>query len=555
MNTSDTEFDSDQREFQEEWLSAYLDNELTEPQRQIVEQRLSSDPAAQLLLADLRKIRNLVAELPEWTGGKIQVDVDASMLEEADEENFDRIMESDDQEASTLVAPSKLVAPEKTRRRSHFGGLKLLAAAASLLAMLGVGLFLFRKDIPLQTLATHLGVNEQATAPQGTSSADGDLDQQLKPAPKEFDFSSEGLAAGRLQMEPSAAPASESAASEEPAALPKAGSGRDRAMSLSPSAVPPLDAVADGRVPEQTSSLRGVVPMDAGNSYQSGGAAFGDIDAMELESPLAETPALDANALLQQIASNTSVRIGRSQTWSEQDFAKGLLQAAPMLGVRSLFRRAAEAESRNQENGRSGARAQRSSERFYKQVAPRQLAAPIPVVVARLEETRSVDEVFAELLSSNDDLQSVTVAPKFALGAGGYGGSAEAAAVVEPAPDTTLNRTADDAGEEKPREEAEDKARAIQALESLAEPASQMGPDALARQEEAEDTRDSLRADSAQPDVIALFVVRQEAEQILSQVSTRSPPSNQMWILPIDDPSPQPQPTDRVILLLNSRPN
>ncbi|MFO1064269.1 MAG: hypothetical protein U0892_10430 [Pirellulales bacterium] len=53
-----------ENEFQEHWLSAYLDNELDDEQRAIVELRLAGDPEAQELLDDLRRVRNMVGELP-----------------------------------------------------------------------------------------------------------------------------------------------------------------------------------------------------------------------------------------------------------------------------------------------------------------------------------------------------------------------------------------------------------------------------------------------------------------------------------------------------------
>ncbi|MFK7737890.1 MAG: hypothetical protein AB8B50_17795 [Pirellulaceae bacterium] len=51
-------------QFQEEWLTAYIDGELNPEQRQEVERRLQFDSNAQLLLLDLQKIKGVVAELP-----------------------------------------------------------------------------------------------------------------------------------------------------------------------------------------------------------------------------------------------------------------------------------------------------------------------------------------------------------------------------------------------------------------------------------------------------------------------------------------------------------
>ncbi|MDX1925668.1 MAG: hypothetical protein SFV81_04080 [Pirellulaceae bacterium] len=86
-------------EFQEEWLSAYLDDELTEEQRQVVEQRLAIDPAAQATFEDLQRIRSMVAKLPSWSGPdlKFAVPVGApGSFDEADDELENEPPERDD---------------------------------------------------------------------------------------------------------------------------------------------------------------------------------------------------------------------------------------------------------------------------------------------------------------------------------------------------------------------------------------------------------------------------------------------------------------------------
>ena len=67
MSTPQKDSDQDQA-FQEEWLSAYLDNELSAEQRLIVEDRVNHDPRVRLILDDLKKIRGLVSSLPGWEG-------------------------------------------------------------------------------------------------------------------------------------------------------------------------------------------------------------------------------------------------------------------------------------------------------------------------------------------------------------------------------------------------------------------------------------------------------------------------------------------------------
>ncbi len=51
------------QEFQQHWLSAYLDNELSNDERALVERRLQEDAEMRQLLEDLKRVRSLVATL------------------------------------------------------------------------------------------------------------------------------------------------------------------------------------------------------------------------------------------------------------------------------------------------------------------------------------------------------------------------------------------------------------------------------------------------------------------------------------------------------------
>lgn len=68
MKPTNIDYNDDDTEYREEWLSAYLDDELTEEQQLIVERRLAGDSAAQATLNDLKRIRGLVQQLPAWSG-------------------------------------------------------------------------------------------------------------------------------------------------------------------------------------------------------------------------------------------------------------------------------------------------------------------------------------------------------------------------------------------------------------------------------------------------------------------------------------------------------
>lgn len=59
-------------DFQDEWLTAYLDEELDDDQIGIVRERLEKDPAARQMLEDLKRVRQLVGTLPGWSGETLQ---------------------------------------------------------------------------------------------------------------------------------------------------------------------------------------------------------------------------------------------------------------------------------------------------------------------------------------------------------------------------------------------------------------------------------------------------------------------------------------------------
>lgn len=75
------------QEFHEHWLSAYLDDELSSEERSLVERQLAEDPQARQLLEDLRRVRGLVATLPNWQGKDIQFDMNLLASSELDDED------------------------------------------------------------------------------------------------------------------------------------------------------------------------------------------------------------------------------------------------------------------------------------------------------------------------------------------------------------------------------------------------------------------------------------------------------------------------------------
>lgn len=75
------------QEFHEHWLSAYLDDELSSEERALVERQLAEDPQTRQLLEDLRRVRGLVATLPNWQGKDFQFDMNRLASSELDDED------------------------------------------------------------------------------------------------------------------------------------------------------------------------------------------------------------------------------------------------------------------------------------------------------------------------------------------------------------------------------------------------------------------------------------------------------------------------------------
>ncbi len=142
-------------QFQEEWLSAYLDDELTAEQRQVVEQRLAVDPAAQTMLDDLRRVRAMVSKLPAWSGSELKFaipsDLPRDLPNSSQNDLADEIENSNDFEAVThsmrgadeTAAWKEPPARSLVARRST---LTWLATAASVLLALGLGYFYWPSD-------------------------------------------------------------------------------------------------------------------------------------------------------------------------------------------------------------------------------------------------------------------------------------------------------------------------------------------------------------------------------------------------------------------------
>lgn len=202
-------------EFEEHLLSAYLDNELSADERALVEERLKTDPGAQQLLDDLKRVRSLVSTLPRWQGDArpmISGGQSAAMAsaDEAAHENpatespaVAKPSESDGSTTSsrvdfsaTSLAESRLrqhdhVAEVRTRRSMRWT--TIVAVAATLATLMLGAPYLLRDWGPKTELAQHSDFSSRQAAPESAS----------EPAPGAAPVESKSMAARRSAGEKS----------------------------------------------------------------------------------------------------------------------------------------------------------------------------------------------------------------------------------------------------------------------------------------------------------------------------------------------------------------
>ncbi|QDV24702.1 zf-HC2 domain-containing protein [Aureliella helgolandensis] len=173
--------------FQEEWLSAYLDDELPAEQCRLVEQKIENDGDVRSTFEDLQRIRKLVLDLPS----PVTTDADeiaalataAPQVAPVEDHAATRIFDTCDAVENSLDSeggytnpltvgnsggPGAGVPPHPQSRRSGWPRLRLLALAASILVMLGVGRLLW-PEAPMQILATNGQPSNGADALAGTA--------------------------------------------------------------------------------------------------------------------------------------------------------------------------------------------------------------------------------------------------------------------------------------------------------------------------------------------------------------------------------------------------
>ena len=371
----------DSSEYTEEWLSAYLDDELTDTQRAIVEQRLASDSETQQLLDDLQRVRGLVNQLPAWSGKLISASEithnsgvstvaanvatgndDGSLGDYHDELqpspdvmlqaelqlHSESIAETLEQEgdsssvnfdapsdATRLAKPTSLESFAFSGQRRSASWLRPLVLAACLLLLVGGGAW-FLNSGPSWTVATSTGVSRES--PETSFSAASD------PMKAEIEF---GLEANSQEMPFAAAADSLGSA---PLSVPSAdlspdGMAREQAPIVAgiPSPEPPLTRKkamrgrssggnAEGSLSENLANNAREIPNEHVTEPGTDGlrAYGGGSSAEAAMQPNTETGAL---GLRGQGRTGTKVQMAHSAGWSANDIEAALERLAPLLNL------------------------------------------------------------------------------------------------------------------------------------------------------------------------------------------------------------------------------
>ena len=344
----------DSSEYSEEWLSAYIDDELTEARRAIVEQRLASDSETQQLLDDLQRVRGLVNQLPAWSGKLI-----------SDGANFNATTG-----AAQPTQQTSLESFAHAGQRRSASWLRPLALAACLLILLGGGVWFLNsgsswtvatstgggyhlQDAPLSAAATSMNAEDEADnvaelaksfgSPRAAAmKAEVKADNSQEPPtaaanssheslPNPFDANDSLPSATRLESTASRV----SGDASDLASLPPADEARN-ALGMSPPPAPAaalsLGAIAGKQAPIAASEPPQQPPPTsplAMRDYGSSATAEGSLDTAEGSLDV-EAQALGRSS---QDKANIKVQIAHSPSWSANDIDAALERLALLLNL------------------------------------------------------------------------------------------------------------------------------------------------------------------------------------------------------------------------------
>ncbi len=568
MNTPTTQLENDWGEFHEEWLSAYLDGELNEEQRQVVEARLAEDAGARELLSDLERVRGLVRQLPAWPGAglssaSILAGTSASTAPEAP--SADPLKEALPSEPRGESLADSLTEPLQSRRSrprpaAWMSWLRPLAVAASLLLALGLGFLWWPGTSPWTSLASRNVPPAGAAADLSSREADS-AESAAEPVETavagNVEFDAETRSNGQLGGERFSM---RSAEALPPAPAPAESLSLEHALGGMVDGQPASESVAGGAAAREDSNTaaRGLerVELKQGENRSAGSQASSLSFGASPAAPMIDLPAVDASVDYSppadaQPPSAASpdlfamrLKVGRSPAWSESEVEQQLEQNEFLVAMRG---------------GGGGQRNEQPSARS------RQLDA-VPVVVAKLPPTPDVTSLFSQQVEQlnwdrlvepdgNRQLAEYRRSPDLQHGlesrplAMGKADGQQTDARQSSRPETPQKAAqADSAGDDTARGGAA----------GLPGQAATPGRAALPGEAEAEAMSEvaagSSLAQVKLKEAVVLFVTRQEARDVLAKLYAESPAKAQghyMWIQPALPQASTAADKQKVILLLN----
>ena len=309
------------QEFQQHWLSAYLDNELSSDERALVERRLEEDAEARQLLDDLKRVRGLVATLPAWPGSNFQFDM--SRLSEGEDDD-DVESSGPDRSHSAIhtaspidgaqvvgkVVPGESVKGSARMSMAAWRGVLSLAAGL-LLLILCVPLF-WQREADTFAVGTPMAPKPEYRAPGGMMSDTGSM---------------AGAEAGNLPPSAAANPVADAPTPEASVAAAP--------MAPSPIAAAPFNAPTDPRQFDGGRGIGSAPGPSRGSTAPSSRAmtpmAPGPMQPKIVTESLSAQPELADNKLGSPVAEggrvlSESLMCAKSEAWSETEVQQALPQ-------------------------------------------------------------------------------------------------------------------------------------------------------------------------------------------------------------------------------------
>lgn len=554
MNPSD----QTHSDYTEEWLSAYIDDELSDAQRAIVEQRVASDSEAQRLLNELQHMRALIGQLPSWSGGLIdhgrvtggKPQSELSLHSESFEETLEQACRSHDENLQSN--------PESQTGRVHAAGdvarrdvswWRPVALAACLALLTGGGLWWWQSE-SVTTLATSARVAEPQDKLLDTRARDDAPPlPQLQAAPEALGVETLGAEASAQMARRSAdgmgggmdggmdggigggliggtgggmmggaTEALGGARGATPAA-PRKAESLSEGMGVAPPSAAGLELPLPAEEPAPSLAQQ---PPGRGSADRGAGGGSELLRSSVEERGLAKSSVADLELYLQsktqpsRLAANAptpavQVQLAHSAGWSAAEVTQALQRLAPLLNVPLAASSGQDASGQN-DFGR---------------------AADIPIALIAQRPTTGQSTPLMDVLSQ----QPVALQPVALSEAKAFFGTVLPEQTTASRDKAAAGRAADDSAATSSAPTAAAPFAAGRAAQPAGEPeaTADMNPPADARQ--------------AAP-TVALFVLREEAEQIL-QAARQSGEvlSSPVWITPASGSTTPEGPKQQVMLL------